>query len=516
MPSPVSPDLAPARRLHRWVGFVLALAGAAAALAGLPAGCGRADAEREDAPIRLELWTLALRPTFTDYMQDLCDAFEAEHPGVEVVWVDVPYNAINRKLVAAAASGQAPDVVNLADRDFARFASLGALIDLQPHLPAEALADYLPGVMHALRLGDQQLALPWYLTTSVRLCNTPMLAEGGLDPDTLADGWSALRDQARAYHQETGESSQLPGMLLADGVAPFAERDGRLVADLTKPAVVERVRAWVGLYRDGVLPRAAATRGHEHLVELYQSGELAVVQTGPNMLRRIGDASPEVFAATAVRPPITGRLGRAHVAVMVVAVTRQSAHPDLAAALARAVTGAANQSRLARMATVMPSTRASLDDPYFAGAAEAGADDGEARRIAEARAMAARSLREAVAFTPALETWPDLRRSFDEQIKAALLEGRDVAATLAEIERQWDAILRAARPATLDAVPQPAPLPRENISQRPPLSGSEGRDPAQKTMKPDPALRFAQGRAWGGAWGGAWGCGWGLGEGGGR
>src|SRR5687767_12636449 len=86
--------------------------------------------------VRIELWTLALRPRFDAYMQDLVQRFEATHPGVDVVWVDVPFEALSRKLVAAAAAGQAPDVVNFSDAAFARFAALGALADLRPHLPS--------------------------------------------------------------------------------------------------------------------------------------------------------------------------------------------------------------------------------------------------------------------------------------------------------------------------------------------------------------------------------------------
>ncbi len=501
MPRQHAPDLEPTRQRKSWVGFFLFTA-LSVALSLLP-GCDRGTAS--DA-VRLELWTLALRPTFTRYMEDLCAGFEAAHPGTEVVWVDVPYNAMNRKLIAAAASGQTPDVVNLADRDFARFASLGALADLDQHLPPGALDDYLPGVTESLRLSDRQLALPWYLTTSVRLCNADLLREGGLDADALGEDWATLREQARAYHQKTGrflfsvslgESSELPGMLLADGVVPFAERDGRLVAELTSNDVVAAVREWVALYRDGVLPRAAATRGHEHLVELYQNGQVAVVQTGPNMLRRIGDASPAVFDATAVRPPITGTLGRSHVAVMVLAVTEHSEHPALAAELAQWVTSATHQTALARMASVMPSTRDSLADPNFVDA-EDGPSTSADRRIAEARAMSAAALTHAVAFTPALEAWPDLRRAFDEQIKAALLEGREVEATLAEIEAQWNAILRAARPATLDAVPRPPALPRDAASSRPSLSGSEGRDSTSVVGLADPALRYRSGAGVGG------------------
>jgi putative chitobiose transport system substrate-binding protein len=65
-----------------------------------------------------------------------------------------------------------------------------------------------------------------------------------------------------------------------------------------------------------------------------------------------------------------------------------------------------------------------------------------------------------VAFVPSIGAWPDLRRAFDEGIKSALLDGRDVRETLAAIEREWDRILDAEIPATLDTVPRPEPAPQ--------------------------------------------------------
>lgn len=438
----------------------------------LAIGCSE---KSEEPQARLELWTLALRPAFTDYMTDLCDRFEEKHPGVEVVWVDVPFNAINRKLVAAVAAGRGPDVVNLSDRDFARVAALGGLAGIDDLLSARDMERYLPGAKRVLVMDGQTRALPWYLTTSVRLCNAALLEDAGLSVEGMADRWGGLQTQARTYHANTGgflfsvplgESSELPTMMLADGVVPFRETEDGLRADLTKPEVVAMVASWVGLYRDGILPRSAATRDHSAITELYQNGQLAVAQTGANMLRRVRDANPEVFADTRVQPAITGRLGRSHVAVMVLGVSSKSEHPELAAELAAWVTSPDNQTELARQSGVLPSTPDSLEDDFFTAPenAELGNADG---MIAYARSISAGALPDAVAFTPAMAAWPDLRRSFGEGIKRALLDGAGVEATLGEIEDEWNAILAAALPATIEVLPTPEAL-AEPVTRRVP------------------------------------------------
>lgn len=435
-------------------------------LAGL--GCSEAAESR-----RVELWTLALRPRFDAYMNDLVARFEAEHPGVDVVWVDVPFEALSRKLVSAAAAGRAPDVVNFSDSGFARFAAMGALADLRPHLPPESLDAYVPGALRVGRIGDAQLALPWYVAPAVLMANERLLAEGGLTTETLGKDWDTLREQARAFHAKTGkflfsaplgEESRLPEILMSGGIVPFRTgEDGALRADLTRPEIVATAEAWVALFRDGALPRAAGTQGHSHLVQMYQDGQTALLQTGPQMLSRIKDSAPDVFAQTRVLPAVTGSLGRSHVPVMVVGVMSSSREPALAAELAAFVTSGENQLAFAKIVDILPSTLASLEDAHFDRPAEGG--DG-ADVMAVGRALSAEALPEAVAFVPALETWPDLQRAFNEGIKAALLGGADVRDTLAAIEEDWNRILGAALPATMDAVPRPTPVERRAEAAR--------------------------------------------------
>ncbi len=433
----------------------------AAVLALALVGCG----EQGDTPTRLELWTLALRPTFTEYVEGVIASFEQDRPGVEVVWVDVPFSALNRKLVAAAAAGRAPDVVNFSDMQFARFASLGAMADLRGRLPGDPHARYAPGALRIAEMNDRLLGAPWYLTTPIRMINLQRLEEGGLTPDDLGGTWAELREQARDYHAKTGgflfslslgEESELPGMLLADGLAPFTTDDaGRLRAALTRDAVVEAVEQWVDLYRSGALPRESATAGHAAHIDSYQNGRIALVQTGANFLSRIADAAPDVYEQTRVMPAVTGALGRSHVAVMLLAVASTSEHPELAAELVWHLTSPENQLAFCRIVNILPSTLASLDDPHFDPPSDV---EGVEHRLAEARALSAQALPDAVAFTPALETWPDLRQAFNERIKAALLDGADVRETLTEIEREWDRLLGAAIPASMDAVPRPTAL----------------------------------------------------------
>lgn len=424
-------------------------------------------------PVEVHFWTLALSPWFDGYIRGQIASFEAAHPGVKVVWSDVPYDAMERKLIASAAAGRAPDVVNMSDMNFARFVSLGAFRDLGEELPGDARDVYLESALSLCTFENFRgsgrpalLGLPWYVNTQTLLANTALLARGfGTDVATrLSTDWPGLIAMAREFKeragvflfsQPLGEESEVLQMLLGQGLPPLREDAERgLAADLTRPEIKAYLQLWVDLYRDGGLPREAATKGHAHLTEMFQEGRLALANTGPNFLKRIRDAAPDVYRVTTVLPGMTGRLGRGHIPVMVLGSTVQSRHPREAAALAWWMTSARAQLEFCRNATILPSARAALDDPFFAPptAEQLGGPEG---KLLLARAVTARSLPNAAAFTCALETWPDLRRVFQDNLKRVLLDGKDLAGVLAQTQGEWDRILAAAPRASIGAVPRP-------------------------------------------------------------
>ncbi len=440
----------------------------AVAMPSVLGGCGSGRTRGNGKSI--ELWTLALkgRRELEEYVEGQIARFQAARPGVRVVWVDVPFRELDRKLMSAAAAGRAPDVVNFSDKTYARFVGLGALRDLTPILPkgAEPAGTYVPGALGLCRMRGQLLALPWYLTTQTALVNEELLERAGMKSETLPRAWAGMREASRAYRAKVGDDgtylfsvplgheSDFLQMLFAEGLLPLKpDAGGRLRSNLLDAEVVNEVRAWVDLFREGAMPREAATQGVQHLTDLYKRGRVAVINFGPNFLNVIRQESPRVYERTALGPTITGKLGRAHIAVMVVGVTTQSPQPELAAELAWMLTGHESQRELCSIVPVLPSTRATLESGMFRSPEASAVMTPAARKLAEAQAIAAESLRTAVAFTPALAEWPDLRRSFEDRIKRAMLGGEAVEEALKVIDAEWVRILDAAADVPGDALP---------------------------------------------------------------
>lgn len=402
-----------------------------------------ASCERQgDRAIQIEFWTLALRPHFDSYMTNLIAAFEKDNPQIDVVWVDVPFDAMQRKFLAAAAAGRAPDVVNLSDGFYSRFVALGGVADLSPFLPENVDDTYFAGALNLCRLDGKFYALPWYLTANVSFINTKLLANAGINLREFPNTWKGLRETAGAYHQRSGQhlmspqlgqESRLPLWFIADNLEPLrVDSQGRYTSNLTDPRIVQLVQEWVDLYRSGALPAEAVVGDHGRMIDLYQNGRTAFMVTGPNFLSRIADAAPEVFANTEIRPSPVGADGKHEIATMLLCVTSQSKHPAEAAKLAWFITNAQNQLAFAKIVNILPSTPASLDDPHFSKTDT---------KLDAARAISAASLKNATSHVPPLAVWPELTSVFQEQIKAVFLDGADVKTTLASIDDEWNAIL---------------------------------------------------------------------------
>ena len=279
----------------------------------------------------LQLWTLQLAPKFNPYMDAVIHSWEQDHPDAPVRWTDLPWGSVERKLLAAVFARTAPDVVNLNPPFAANLASKGGLTDLTPLLPSDAASRYLPSVWSAARDPQAgQIAIPWYLTVRLSLVNGELLRQAGISEPPRR--WQDVPAYARRVRERTGryglfvtvvpdDSAELLESLVQMGVTLL---DDRQRAAFNTPEGRKAFAFWTDLYRDGLLPREVVSQGQRRAIELYQSGELALLASGAEFLRSIQTNAPRVAAVTTAEPPLTGADGTANVALMTLAVPRQS------------------------------------------------------------------------------------------------------------------------------------------------------------------------------------------------
>ena len=412
-------------------------------LAALLGGCSPGPKPNE-----LQFWTIQLSPKFDPLIRSMLAEWEEQNPGVNVRWTDLPFGSVERKLLAAVFARTAPDVVNLNPLFSANLASKGGLLPLQQRLTPEVKASYLPRVLKAAEQEGELYALPWYLTARITLANQRLLKEAGYNkpPST----WAEVPAFAEAVKKRTGRYA-LFVTVVPDGSAELLESMVQMGVEL----VDERHRAsfnssegrrafafWTDLYRRGLLPREVVSQGFRRAIELYQSGELAQLASGAEFLATIQTNAPKVAADTVPYPPVTGSDGAANVAVMNLAVSRQSRRPQLAVDLASFITNPANQLRFAQAARVLPSSVPALREleQELAGA------QGRDGLVGAARLMSAETLARARVLVPADPGIKRLQAIIYGQLQRAMLGRISSDAALLEAERQWNAYAAARWP----------------------------------------------------------------------
>ena len=432
--------LQPVRLQRRDLLRLLALGGGASALAacGGPSGGGGGAARRD-----LNVWTLDLAPRFNAYLAGVIAAWEARNPLVRVRWTDVPWSSVERKLLAAVFARTPPDLVNLNPPFAANLASKGGLRDLTPLLPAGAASTYLPSIWEAGRQDGVQFALPWYLTARISMVNGRLLQAAGLAAPPRR--WRELPAYAEQVRRRTGryalfmtvvpdDSAELLETLVQMGVVLL---DQQRRAAFDTPAGRRAFAFWSDLYRRGLLPREVVSQGYRRAIELYQSGELAQVATGPDFLRNLQTNSPGIAAVTRPHPPITGDDGAANVAVMNLAVPRQSTMAAEAVSFGLFLTDATHQLAFAEQARVLPSAGAALGrlETSLASAAPA---EPQARLVEEARLLSVRTLAQARVLVPAIPGVKRLQAILYTQLQRAMLGQVDSDRALAAAALEWN------------------------------------------------------------------------------
>lgn len=382
---------------------------------------------------------MQLQPKFTDYFNQLIADFETENPGVKVRWVDVPWSAMESKILTAVAAKTAPDVVNL-NPDFAStLASRNAWLELDPYINQSDRDLYLPKIWQANTLNGKTFGIPWYLTTRVTIYNTQLLEQAGVTqpPTTFAE----LAQVAQQVRNATGkyaffttvvpeDSAEILESLVQMGVQ-LVDENGQ--AAFNTPQGKAAFQYWVDLYKNQLLPREVLTQGHRRAIELYQAGEIAILSSGPEFLNAIATNAPAIADVSAAGPQITGDTQKRNVAVMNLAIPRDTDQPENALKFALFVTNPDNQLAFAQAANVLPSTINAIE--RYKSELE---KQPNVTPVEKARNVSASQLPTAEVLIPAKQDLNLLQKAIYDNLQAAMLGEKTVDRAVEDAATEWN------------------------------------------------------------------------------
>lgn len=386
----------------------------------------------------VEFWTMQLEDKFADYFKTLIGQFEQANPGIKVRWVDVPWADMQSKILTAVSANTAPDVVNLNPDFAAQLAGRNAWLELDDRVPADQKSQYLPNIWKASTLDNKSFGFPWYLSTSITIYNKDLLQKAGVTqpPATYAE----LAQVAKQVKDKTGkyaffttvvpeDSAEVLQSMVQMGVT-LLNPEGK--AAFNTPEGKAAFQYWTDLYKQGLLPQEVLTQGHRRAIDLYQSGETAMLSTGPQFLKTVETNAPAVAQVSAVAPQISGPTNKKNVAVMNLVIPRNTDQPDAALKFAAFVTNNENQLSFAKAANVLPSTTAALKDTYFTQITP------ESPAIDQARSISAKQMQDAEVLLPNIKDIKELQKVVYDNLQAAMLDEKSVDQAVADAAAEWD------------------------------------------------------------------------------
>jgi putative chitobiose transport system substrate-binding protein len=208
-----------------------------------------------------------------------------------------------------------------------------------------------------------------------------------------------------------------------DGTAAFNTEDS-----------VEFLELWTRMYEEGLIPEETVTEGHNAAVDFYQSGQAAILLTGPQFLSRIEENAPEIFEKTRVSPEISGTAQKVGVAVMNIAVLEQTEHKDAALKFATHITNNENQLAFSKLVNILPSTKEAAQAPYFTDIDPNSVKD-------EAKKVSAEQLERAENLVPPIENQSQLNEVINQMVQNALLGKKTPEEAVNDAAEQWNDIM---------------------------------------------------------------------------
>ena len=421
---------------------LLALVATALSVALLASGCLSGPAKTdtggaaEDPQFEgtVEFWTINLKKNYNDYITGLIDAYKKAHPKVSIDWVDVPGQDIATKLLAAVASGDVPDAVNLDSTNLGKFTP--ALTPMDELLTKDDLAAYQPNLVDSLRVDGKLYAVPWYNGGApVGIYRKSVVTRAGFDPANPPKNY----DDALALAQKVYDTTKTYGMndlpfypqLQMQGVKLL--NDDKTKAAFNTPAAVAVVDAFKRAYDGHGIAPGSVTKDTRNYPQSLVNGQIAFGgRELPFTLLNIQKNAPAVYSDLVITKGLRNQDGKYLLdAQQSFVVPKASRHKRAAAEFIKFVSNAENQLAFCKLVAIYPSTVESAKDAFFTNI-QGNTPTDEARRVIVAE------LPDLIDGATGTSKDAEINELLADQVRAVMQGQAKTADALATAEKAWN------------------------------------------------------------------------------
>lgn len=276
-----------------------------------PANVPPRNVEITTAPITLKVW-LAADYTDTPPVRDLIRDFEQAYPNIKIETTsNILWEEMLGKVELAVSQGVGPDIAHGHAFVFGAQGLADPIDDLWREWNTEN--EFMPGAMEDVLWKGHYFGVPLDINTLFTIYNKRLFKEARLPEPSRT--WTLDDLQVLAPRLTKPDGSQyaialsssgwaLSGWVYAAGGDLVTERDGKIIATLNDPAVLEmlQLNRKMGLEsRVGTLP-PPIVRQSDHPVTLFREGKVAMFFSGPWDLARLRNEAPDLMSDVGTAP----------------------------------------------------------------------------------------------------------------------------------------------------------------------------------------------------------------------
>ena len=311
---------------------------------------------REDARTKeVTFWTLQMGD-YADYMYKIIRSYEKTHPNIQIKWIDVPFSEGEKRTLAAVMTDNPPDLINLNPDFSALLAQKGTLQEIDE----EAVSDFNPEIINALKYNDKLYSIPWYATSAITIYNKELFEKSGII--RLPKTYKELGAISEKVKNNTSAYAYLPTITENDTMVKILNKYG-ITNDYTQAEPVFEM--YKNLYQKDLIPKESITFTLREALEQYMAGKIVFFQGGANFLTMIKENAPSIYEKTDVIEQIKGPVGQNDFSVMNFVIPVRAKHKKEALDFCLYLTNAQNQLELAKMTNVIATNNEALSDSFY-------------------------------------------------------------------------------------------------------------------------------------------------------
>ncbi|WP_298329196.1 sugar ABC transporter substrate-binding protein [Haloactinopolyspora sp.] len=337
------------------------------------AACGAGDSSgTDDGPVQLTFQALAFQPESIEANKEIIEQWNADHPDIQVEYLQGDWASVQDQLVTAFEGGTAPDLVHYESSYLQDFADRGWLLDLTDMISDEMKDDIRDGAWDAVTFDDSVYAVPFLLDAQVIFANKALLDQAGIEVPAPDDPWtwdefaeiSRKLTDADTYGVAwtlKDPANRILNLALNFGGEFFTESDGasEVVFGDAEKEVLQRIHDQ--LYVDqSAAPEAIGMGGSDPLPGFFD-GQYALLPKGIWFRQQIMDQAPEGFEWVTI-PALKGESQTQAAAPQTVSIAAETEHPEEAMAFLEYLLNAENQATLAKGDWMIPASEGAAEN----------------------------------------------------------------------------------------------------------------------------------------------------------